>query len=50
MYRAEIEAFSRAIQEKRPPALNGLASGLRVMRIAEAAYRSAKSGRTERLA
>ena len=49
MYRAEIEEFSRAIIEKRAPRINDVASGLRVMRIADAAYRSAETGRAQRL-
>jgi predicted dehydrogenase len=49
MYRAEIEAFSQGILEKRRPAVNGLKSGLRIMKIADAAYRSAKSGKREKV-
>lgn len=49
MYRGEIEEFSRCILERKAPRINTLADGLRVMRIAEAAYRSAKDGKRVKL-
>jgi predicted dehydrogenase len=42
-YRAEIEEFSRAVQEDRPPEIGG-ALGLRSQQILAACYESARSG------
>jgi predicted dehydrogenase len=44
-YKAEIDDFSRAILEKRPP-LNDAGVGLRNQQILAACYESASTGRT----
>jgi predicted dehydrogenase len=44
MYRAEVEAFSQAILDDTEPPVNG-ETGLRLQRILEACYESARSGR-----
>lgn len=49
-YTAEIEYLSRCIEEKQPPEMNSLEEGLRTLAVAEAAYRSARTGQRERLA
>lgn len=48
-YRAEFEAFAECAFEGREPVWNGPKNAVRVLRIAEAAYASAKSGRGVRL-
>ncbi|MBI3947030.1 MAG: Gfo/Idh/MocA family oxidoreductase [Armatimonadetes bacterium] len=48
-YTAEIEYLSRCIEEKRAPEINTLEEGLRTLVIAEAAYRSARTGQRERV-
>ncbi|MDH7569092.1 MAG: Gfo/Idh/MocA family oxidoreductase [Armatimonadota bacterium] len=48
-YTAEIEYLSQCIEERRPPTMNTLEEGLRTLSIAEAAYRSARTGQRERL-
>jgi len=45
MYRAEIEALSDAILKKKPVRINTIANGLRIIRIAHAAYASATTGK-----
>jgi predicted dehydrogenase len=44
MYRAEIEEFSRAVREGRPPAVSG-EDGLRNQRLLAACYESARTGK-----
>jgi len=44
MYRAEIEEFSRAVREGRPPAVTG-EDGLRNQRLLAACYESARTGK-----
>ena len=48
-YTGEIEYLSACIEERRAPTINTLEEGLRTLAIAEAAYRSAQSGRREAL-
>lgn len=45
MYAAELDYLSRCIMEGREPALSTGAEGLRVLRIAAAAYESARTGK-----
>ncbi|MBF2735016.1 MAG: inositol 2-dehydrogenase [Betaproteobacteria bacterium AqS2] len=47
-YELEILAFVAAVKEKRPPS-PGFADGLRALLLAEAAYRSVKSGKIEQI-
>ncbi len=42
-YRAEFEAFAEGILSGRPPEVNGPANALRMMKLIEAAYTSAKT-------
>lgn len=49
MYRAEVEALSEAVAEDKPVEMNTISEGLQVMKIVEAAYKSAKTGRTVKL-
>lgn len=44
LYRAEIEEFSRAVREGRPPAVSG-EDGLRNQRLLAACYESARTGK-----
>jgi predicted dehydrogenase len=46
MYKAEVEALSDAILGNRAVAMNTIRDGVQVMRIAHAAYESARTGRT----
>ncbi len=48
-YTAEIEALSRCILKDEPVTVNTLDDSLAVMKIIEAAYRSAKTGKVEKL-
>ena len=45
MYRAEVEYLSECIEEDKEPEVNTAAAGIYIMRIIEAAYQSARSGR-----
>ena len=45
MYRAEIEAFSQAVLDGEPVAINSIPDGVRIMELVAAAYRSAETGR-----
>ena len=45
MYRAEVEYLSSCIEEDKEPEINTHASGVYIMRIIEAAYKSARSGK-----
>ena len=45
MYGAEVDYLSKCIREKRPPEINTLEHGLHVLKIALAAYKSAKTGK-----
>ncbi len=45
MYRGEIEYLSQCILDDKAPELNTLEEGLRVLQIADAAYRSAREGK-----
>ncbi|MFH0964731.1 MAG: Gfo/Idh/MocA family oxidoreductase [Planctomycetota bacterium] len=45
MYGAEVDYLSKCIRQKRPPEINTLEHGLRVLKIALAAYESAKTRR-----
>jgi len=49
MYQAEIEYLSDCILSGTPPTLNTLEDGVGIMKIAEAVYRSARTGRAVRL-
>jgi len=49
MYRAEVEYLSQCILDDRTPELNTLEEGLRVLQIADAAYRSAREGKRIRI-
>lgn len=48
-YTAEVEYLSRCIETRQPPELNTLEEGVRTLAIAEAAYRSARTGVCERV-
>ena len=48
-YTGEIEYLSACIEEKRAPQMNSLEEGLQTLALAEAAYRSAKSGQREHI-
>ena len=45
MYKAEIEALSQAIIDDTPVTTNTIEGGVEIMEIAQAAYKSAKTGR-----
>jgi predicted dehydrogenase len=45
MYRGEVEYLSSCIEENKEPEMNTAASGIYIMRIIEAAYESARSGK-----
>ena len=49
MYRSEIEYLSQCILEDRDPTLNTVESGLQVLRVTAAAYRSARKGKRIRV-
>ncbi len=48
-YAAEVEALSRCIQKDEPATVNTLDDSIITMKIIEAAYRSAKSGKVEKV-
>ena len=49
MYRGEVEALSEAILQDKPVEMNSVSEGLQIMKIMDAAYKSAKTGRTVKL-
>ncbi len=49
MYAAEVDYLSECIESGMPPALNTGEDGLRILRVARAAYESSKTGRVVKL-
>ncbi len=45
MYKSEVEALSQAIIDGKPVEMNTLEEGLKILKIAQAAYKSAKTGK-----